>query len=77
MVSNYRLSNDPRITAVARKTNSLPFKHVAVGLGGLVASCLPLDPKFAGSNPDEDEGFLRAIQIRRTTWGSKAVGSML
>jgi hypothetical protein len=33
-------------------------------------SCLPLDPRFAGSNTAEDDGFLRAIKIRSTTsWG--------
>jgi hypothetical protein len=35
-----------------------------VDLGGLVVACLPLDPKFAGSNAAEDDGFLRAIKIR-------------
>jgi hypothetical protein len=25
-----------------------------------------LDPKFAGSNPEEGDGFLRVIKIRRT-----------
>jgi hypothetical protein len=30
-------------------------------------SCLPLDPKFAGSNPIEDDVFLRAVTIRSTT----------
>jgi hypothetical protein len=38
-----------------------------VDLGGLVVSCLPLDPRFAGSIQAEDHGFLRAIKIRRTT----------
>jgi hypothetical protein len=35
-------------------------------LGGLVVACLPLDPRFAGSNPAEDDGFLRVIKIRST-----------
>jgi hypothetical protein len=30
-------------------------------------SCLPLDPGFAGSNPAESNGLLRAIKIRSTT----------
>jgi hypothetical protein len=30
-------------------------------------SCLPLNPRFAGSNPTEGDGFLRAIKIRSTT----------
>jgi hypothetical protein len=29
--------------------------------------CFPLDPTFTGSNPAEDDGFLRAIQIHSTT----------
>jgi hypothetical protein len=29
--------------------------------------CLPLDLRFAGSNPVQDDGFLRAIKIRSTT----------
>jgi hypothetical protein len=28
-----------------------------VTLGGLVVACLPLDPRFAGSNPAEDDRF--------------------
>jgi hypothetical protein len=30
-----------------------------VALGGLA---VPLDPRFAGSNPAEDDGFLRVIK---------------
>jgi hypothetical protein len=37
-----------------------------VALGGLVVACLPLDPRFAGSNPAEDDGFSRVIKIRST-----------
>jgi hypothetical protein len=36
--------------------------HVA--LGDLVVACLPLDPRFAGTNQAEDGGFLK---IRSTT----------
>ena len=49
------------------------------GFGGLGVSCWPLVPKFAGSNPAEAVGFLRAKKnpqhalLRR---GSKAVGPM-
>jgi hypothetical protein len=28
---------------------------------------MPLDPRFAGSNPAEVDGVLRAIKIHRTT----------
>jgi hypothetical protein len=38
-----------------------------VALGGLMVACLPLDPRFADSNPAEDDGFLRVIKIRSTT----------
>jgi hypothetical protein len=31
-------------------------------------SCLPLDPRFAGSNPADHDGFLRVIKIRNTTY---------
>jgi hypothetical protein len=34
-----------------------------VVLGGIAVACLPLDPRFAGLNLDEDDGFLRAIRI--------------
>jgi hypothetical protein len=29
----------------------------SVFLGGLVVACLPFDPRFAGSNPAEEDGF--------------------
>jgi hypothetical protein len=35
--------------------------------GGLVVACLPQNPRLAGSNPAEDDGFLRVIKIRSTT----------
>jgi hypothetical protein len=39
-----------------------------VALGGLVVACLPLDPRFAGSNLAEDDWFfLRVIEVRSTT----------
>jgi hypothetical protein len=44
-----------------------------------VVACLPLDIRFAGSNPADDNGFVRAIKIRRTTFfqrGSNPVGPM-
>ena len=31
-----------------------------IGFGGLEVACWPLVPKFAGSNPAEAVGFLRA-----------------
>jgi len=34
--------------------------HTHIGFGGLEVACWPLVPKFAGSNPAEAVGFLRA-----------------
>ena len=33
---------------------------LGIGFGGLEVACWPLVPKFAGSNPAEAVGFLRA-----------------
>ena len=33
---------------------------LCIGFGGLEVACWPLVPKFAGSNPAEAVGFLRA-----------------
>jgi hypothetical protein len=33
-----------------------------VALGGLVVVCLPLDPRFEGSNQAEDNGFFKSDQ---------------
>jgi hypothetical protein len=33
-----------------------------IALGDLVATCLLLDPRFAGSNPAGDDGFSRMIK---------------
>jgi hypothetical protein len=38
-----------------------------------VVTCLPLDPRIAGSNPSEDDGFLRVIKILRTTFFGREV----
>jgi hypothetical protein len=48
------------------------FPHVTFGL-----LCLSLDPRFAGSNPTEDDGFIRVIKIRSTTsFGGKVKPSV-
>ena len=36
------------------------FLPCTTGFGGLGVACWPLEPKFAGSNPAEAVGFLRA-----------------
>jgi hypothetical protein len=44
-----------------------------------VVACLPLDPRFACTNPAEDDGFLRVIKIRSISfgWGGKPVRPIL
>jgi hypothetical protein len=37
-----------------------------VVFGGVMVVVLSLDPRFAGSNPVDSDGFLRAIKIRCT-----------
>jgi hypothetical protein len=39
-----------------------------VVLGGLVVASMPLDTRFEGSNPAEQDGFLWAIKTRSTTY---------
>ena len=53
--------------------------HITKRLGGLEVVCWPLVPKFAGSNPAEAVGFLRANKNPQHAFlqrGSKAVGPM-
>jgi hypothetical protein len=38
----------------------LAVRPMVSGFGGLGVACWPLVPKFAGSNPAESLGFLRA-----------------
>jgi hypothetical protein len=49
------------------KTNCNDDNRIHISLGGLVVANLPLYPRFTGSNPAEDDGFLRVIKIRITT----------
>ena len=49
-----------------------------VGLGGLRLRCSPRDPRFAGSNPSEVDGYFQDVKILSTSppegtisWGSR------
>ena len=49
-----------------------------VGLGGLGVTCLPQDPRFAGSNLTEVDEFFQDVKILSTSplggtlsWGSR------
>ena len=46
--------------------NTYP-KSNQVGLGGLGVMCLPKDPRFAGSNPAEVDGFFQDVKILSTS----------
>ena len=37
-----------------------------VGLGGLGVTCSPPDPRFAGLNPAEVDGFFQGVKILST-----------
>ena len=41
------------------RTIDLILVSAVVGLGGLGVTCSPRDPRFAGSNPAEVDGFFR------------------
>jgi hypothetical protein len=49
--------------------------YLLVAFGGLEVACLPFDPRSTGSNPDENDGFLRAIKIRSATSFTREVKS--
>ena len=44
----------------------MPYLLMAVGLGGFGLTCSPRDPRFAGSNPAEVDGFFRDVKILST-----------
>lgn len=55
----------------------LTFEGVAIG--GLVVAWLRLDPRFAGSNPAENDGFFKVHKNKSHDFlrrGSKAVRPM-
>jgi hypothetical protein len=37
-----------------------------IALGGLVVACMPLGPRFEGSNQAQDDEFLRSIKVHST-----------
>ena len=53
------------------------FKSIDVGLGGFRVTSSPRDPRFAGSNPAEVDGFFLDVKVLSTSppggtlsWGS-------
>ena len=66
------------LSYIFRKLQSQYFPENGVGLGSLRVTCSPRDPRFAGSNPAEFDGFLQDVKILRTnppggtlSWGSR------
>ena len=43
--------------------DSMLVRSSSVGLGGLRVTCSPRDPRFAGSNPAEVDGFFQDVEI--------------
>ena len=67
-----------RVTTQLQLTNIIIIIAMS-GFGGLGVACWPIVPKFAGSNPAEAVGFLRAKKssARLSSEGSKSfVGPM-
>jgi hypothetical protein len=54
------VSKSEHTIGAVNEANSCSFKCSCSGFGGLGVACWPLVPKFAGSNPVEAVGFLRA-----------------
>ena len=50
-------------------------KSMIVGLGGLGVTCSPRDPRFAGSNPAEVDGFFQDVKILCTSPPEKILSS--
>jgi hypothetical protein len=51
-----------------------------VALGGIVVACLPLDPRFGGSNPAKNDGIFKGDKNSYHYFlqmGNKAIGPML
>ena len=41
--------------------------YIHVGLGGFGVTCSPREPRFAGSNPAEVDGFVQVVKILSTS----------
>ena len=50
---------------IAERNNGLSLNEV--GLDGLEVTCSPRDPRFAGSNPAQVDGFFQNVKILSTS----------
>ena len=71
MFSGFRFFNEPEISdsgppQLKAHPRGLVF-NIKFGLGGLRVTCLSQDPRFAGSNPSEVDGFFPDVKILSTS----------
>ena len=71
------LNHNP-LNVLASNISKLNYYLIQVGLGGLGVTCSSREPRFAGSNPTEVDGFLHNVKILSTSppegtlsWGSR------
>ena len=55
------------IHSLTQSNTPTALTYLLVFLGGLGVTCSPRDPRFAGSNPAEVDGFLQDIKILSTS----------
>ena len=48
-------------------SDGMKFMGAKVGLSSLGVTCSPRDPRFAGSNPAEFDGFFQDVKILSTS----------
>ena len=56
---------DPRAIRIGSGEELNRFTIHLVGIGGLGVTCSPRDPRFAGSNPVEVDGFFQNVKLLR------------
>ena len=61
---------------IATLLKSILVRMTPVGLGGLGVTCSPRDPRFAGSNPTEVDGFFQDVKILSTNPPGEGVPSL-
>ena len=49
------------------ENKNIQIKGKSVGLGGLGVTCSPRDPRLAGSNPVEVDGFFQDVKLLSTS----------
>jgi hypothetical protein len=63
-----------------QQNKHIELKALLIAVGSLVVACLPMDTRFAASNPAEDDGIFKGDKNPSHDFllkGSIAVGPML